>query len=150
MHHFSIKKPCYMKEILGHSPVFGMSKKTVRGESTALIVCETSPPDGASSCSLCKAGPSTEEPRVAEGCGVGRTCTRGHNSKDSWRRSCRHLRNGTDAWRSTWGCDMSWRCFRTAGWTSSSSSPCNIKGWSLLWILHATWHIEIPNKLRTC
>ncbi len=101
---------------------------TVTEESTALIVCETSPPEKVSSCSLCKAGPSTEEPRAAEGCGGGRKCTRGHSSKGSWGRPCRCLRNDTDVWRSRWGCDTFWRCCRTEGWTGSLSSPCSIKG----------------------
>lgn len=112
---FSKKKRWHMKE----KPSLKYKVLTVPGKSTALTVCETSPPDKASSCSLCKAGPSTEEPHAAEGCGGGRKCTRGHNSKDSWQRSCRCLRNDTDVWRSKWGCGMFWRCCRTEGWTSS-------------------------------
>lgn len=43
-------------------------------EGTALNVCETSPPDAVSLSSLCRADPSREELRAAEGCGVGRRC----------------------------------------------------------------------------
>ena len=130
---FSKRKPCcYIKDssgILKSLPDLKYKSLTVTGGgSTALIVCETSPPDRASSCSLCKAGPSTEEPHAAEGCGGGRTCTTDRNSKDSWGRSCRCLRNDTDVWRSRWGCDEFWRCCQSEGWTSSLSLPCKVKG----------------------
>lgn len=99
---------------------------------TSLNECGTSPPDAVSSSSLCRADPSRVELRAAEGCGVGRRCRWGHNSKGSWQSSCRCLRNDTDVWRSRWGCDMSGRCCQTEGWTGSSSSPCNNnKLWSL-------------------
>lgn len=121
---------------LSYSQVCTISKmlsptKSLR-EGTALSVCETSPPDVVSSSSLCRADPSRVELRAAEGCGVGRRCRWGHNSKGSWERSCRCLRNDTDVWRSRWGCGMSGRCCQTEGWTGSSSSPCdNDKLWSL-------------------
>lgn len=103
----------------------GSPTKSLRGGGTALNVCETSPPDAVSSSSLCRADPSRAELRAAEGCGVGRRCRWGHNSKGSWQSSCRRLRNGTDAWRSRWGCGRSGRCCQTEGWTGSSSSPCD-------------------------
>ena len=40
---------------------------------------EPSPPRKGSSCSPCRAGPSTGGPRAAGGYGGGRRCTRGHS-----------------------------------------------------------------------